>query len=197
MPKTTPTIHPGSDIQALYQQEMNMLEQGVRKQAAQNLFLKLRPSNRILVSEFIEQLQNNSDVWHTVSRMGIVEFAQGILGETPSDGPKTRTASKQARTRLSMQQKSLLSDEILKVLKVTPQGLSRHEISNQIGNPFATLAGIDPQELEAKLRQPLLELLQEKTISSVGQKRSLRYLLSTHSPKKKAPIKKNKKRASI
>ena len=54
-------------------------------------------------------------------------------------------------------------------------GLSRTEIAGQIGDDVLATIGVKRDELAAKLRQPLGELVGDKKLHTVGEKRLMKY----------------------
>ena len=54
-------------------------------------------------------------------------------------------------------------------------GLSRTEIAGQIGDDVLATIGVRRDELAAKLRQPLGELIGDRKLHSVGEKRLMKY----------------------
>jgi hypothetical protein len=95
------------DINSLFENELKVSNEDLRRQAAETMFHKLRPSNKVSVEQFIAGIKQHRDVWAVVSTMGIVDFADTILGDqtrtkaAPSGaGPVARFARPRAASRL-------------------------------------------------------------------------------------------------
>ena len=54
-------------------------------------------------------------------------------------------------------------------------GLSHTEIAGQIGDDVLATLGVKRDELAAKLRQPLGELVEDKKLHTIGEKRLMKY----------------------
>ena len=64
---------------------------------------------------------------------------------------------------------------IVSVLGQHKDGLSRTEIAGQIGDDVLATIGVKRDELAAKLRQPLGELVGDRKLHTVGEKRLMKY----------------------
>ncbi|MFO0621846.1 MAG: hypothetical protein U0745_10645 [Polyangia bacterium] len=178
--KKTAGAGTGLDIAALFEQELQARNEDLRRQAALTMFFKLHPTNKVSVEQFINELKQHKDVWAAVSEMGILDFAENLIG-----GAKVKAAAKpdgeSKRTRLSEGQKNSLKGIIVSVLSSANGGLSRTEIADNISNDLLNTVGVDRAELANKLRQPLGELVADHKIHTVGEKRLMKY----HHGKKK------------
>jgi len=106
--------------------------------------------------------------------MSAVEFASLIAGTPRAEA--TKDAPEQARrTRISDAQKNSLKGAIVGVLGNHKDGLSRTDIAGQMGDDVLATIGVKRDELADKLRQPLGELVADKKIHTVGEKRLMRY----------------------
>ncbi|HMU39995.1 MAG TPA: hypothetical protein PKE31_13390 [Pseudomonadota bacterium] len=161
------------DITALFEQELQARNEDLRRQAALRMFHKLHPTNKVSVQSFMEGLRQHPDVWNAVSDMGIVDFAQSLVGKT-SAASDTKTESSR-RTRLSEAQKNSLKGIIVSVLSSSPDGLNRTDIASSINNELLANVGVDREELANKLRQPLVELVADNKIHTIGEKRLMKY----------------------
>lgn len=178
--KKTAGAGSGLDIAALFEQELQARNEDLRRQAALTMFFKLQPNNKVTVEQFISGLKQHSDVWAAVSEMGILDFAENLVG-----GSKVKSSAKvdkePKRTRLSESQKNSLKGIIVSVLSSAPAGMSRTEIADNISGDLLSTVGVDRAELANKLRQPLGELVADHKIHTIGEKRLMRY----HHGKKK------------
>lgn len=168
------------EIGSLYEQELQALNEDLRRQAAVSMFQKLQPTNRTTVEQFLQNLRLHKDVWTTVATMGIVDFADAI-----NDGRKLRDMLRQRhteprqegkRTRLNDPQKQALKGIVLRVLQDAKEGMSRNDIAKHVSSDQIIAVGVNRQELANKLRQPLSELVREGKIHTIGEKRLMRYL---------------------
>jgi hypothetical protein len=171
------------EIGSLYEQELQALNEDLRRQAAVSMFQKLQPTNRTTVEQFLQSLRLHKDVWSTVATMGIVDFADAI-----NDGRKLRDMLRQRhneprqegkRTRLNDPQKQALKGIVLRVLADAKEGMSRNDIAKHVSPDQIIAVGVNRQELANKLRQPLSELVREGKIHTIGEKRLMRYLAGT------------------
>ena len=93
-PATTGSL----DISSLFEQELQARNEDLRRQAALTMFYKLHPNNKVNVEQFIAGIKQHKDVWSAVSTMGVVDFAEAILGgkgratAAPASGSASRTA---------------------------------------------------------------------------------------------------------
>jgi hypothetical protein len=101
------TAAPGTafDITALFEQELQARNEDLRRQAAMTMFSKLHPTNKVSVEEFVSGLKQHKDVWAAVSTMGVLDFAEALVGRRPTE---SKPAKAQRRTRLSEAQKNSL-----------------------------------------------------------------------------------------
>lgn len=177
---TTPT---SLDINSLFEQELQARNEDLRRQAALTMFYKLHPNNKVNVEQFIAGIKQHKDVWAVVSNMGIVDFADAILGGKVRE--KAPPAGKPARrTRLNENQKNTLKQVIQKTLGESKDGLNRNEIAKNISAEQLSNIGVSRDELANKLRQPLSELVSDSKIHTVGEKRLMKYLSGGGSRKK-------------
>ena len=168
------TTAPVSELEGLFQRELESVHDDVRKKAALAAFKKILPTNRVTVEQFFSGLARHKDIWSVVAQLGITEFASIIAGrkEVAADAePKAR------RQRLSDEQKSSLKNAILMVLEGHSGGKSRTEITAAIAGAGLSPADIARPDLAEKLRQPLHELLAENKLHTVGEKRLMKYLM--------------------
>lgn len=171
--KTPMTTAPQSELDGLFQRELESVHDDVRKKAALAAFRKLVPSNHVTVEQFFTGLQRHRDIWPVVASIGIADFAAVIAGKrTPASA-----APAKRRTRLSDEQKTSLKNAILLVLEGQSGGKSRTEITAAIDAGGLSPTAIDRPDLAEKLRQPLHELLAEGKLHTVGEKRLMKYLL--------------------
>ena len=162
------------DINALFEQELQARNEDLRRQAALSMLPKLRPSARVTMAEFLDSLQQHREVWSAVLTMSAVEFASLIAGSPRTEA--TKDAPEQPkRTRISDAQKNSLKGAIVGVLGNHKDGLSRTDIAGQMGDDVLATIGVKRDELLDKLRQPLGELVADKKIHTVGEKRLMRY----------------------
>ena len=168
------TAAPGTafDITALFEQELQARNEDLRRQAAMTMFFKLHPTNKVSVEEFISGLKQHKDVWAAVSTMGVLDFAEALVGRRPTE---SKPAKAQRRTRPSEAQKNSLKGIIVSVLSNARDGMSRSEIAENINNELLSNVGVDRTELANKLRQPLAELVGDNKIHTIGEKRLMKY----------------------
>ena len=162
------------DISSLFEQELSARNEDLRRQAALAMLPKLRPSAKVTMADFLDTLQQHKDVWTAVLGMSVVEFAS-ILSGGPRIEATTPKAAPARRTRISDNQKNSLKGAIVSVLGQHKDGLSRSEIAGQIGDDVLATIGVRRDELAAKLRQPLGELVADKKLHTVGEKRLMKY----------------------
>jgi len=166
---------PSNELDSLFQSELASVNEDVRNKAALAAFRKLHPGNRTTVEEFLSSLQRHKEMWAAVSGLGIVDFAESVLGRkkgTAAAAPETA----RRRTRINDEQKQSLRGAILRVLDGQGGGMSRVEISAAIIDGGLTTTGIDHNDLAEKLRQPLHELVSEGKVHTVGERRAMKYL---------------------
>jgi hypothetical protein len=169
------TTAPTSELDGLFQRELESVNDDVRRKAALAAFKKLLPNNRVTVEQFFSGLQRHKDIWTAVASLGVADFASILAGRreaTGGDEPVSRR-----RTRLSDEQKSSLKNAILLVLEGSGGGKSRTEITAAIDAAGLSPADIARPDLAEKLRQPLHELLGENKLHTVGEKRLMKYIL--------------------
>lgn len=145
----------------------------MRRQAALAAFEKLRPGNRVTIEQFLASLQRHREMWAVASALGILDFAQAIAGgRAPSTSEPT---AQPLQTRISEIQKNNLKSAILHLLD-GKTGMNHIEVTAAIIAGGLAPAGIDRPELPEKLRQPLHELVVERKLHTVGEKRRMKYL---------------------
>ena len=88
------------DINSLFEHELKARNEDLRREAAETMFHKLRPSNKVSVEQFVAGIKQHRDVWAVVSTMGIVDFADAILGGKTRP-PASPTGKPARRTRLN------------------------------------------------------------------------------------------------
>ncbi len=162
------------DIYSLFEQELQARNEDLRRQAALAMLLKLRLSAKVTMADFLDTLQQHKDVWAAVLGMSVVEFAS-ILSGGPRAESAAPTMAPAKRTRISDAQKHSLKGAIVSVLGQHKDGLSRTEIAGQIGDDALATIGVKRDELAAKLRQPLGELVGDRKLHTVGEKRLMKY----------------------
>ncbi len=184
-PKKSPAATPaGIELDSLFEQELRAQNEDLRRMAALATFYKLHPSNRVTVEQFLSGLKQNKDIWAVVATLGVVDFAEALLGNRPATGKAPREGRPGKRTRLTDNQKTALKAAILTVLGSNKDGLNRNDIARAIGAEQLSAIGIDRAELANKLRQPLAELVADSKIHTVGEKRLMKYLSGSGSRKK-------------
>lgn len=164
---------PTNELDNLFQNELQSINDDVRRKAALDAFRKLRPGNRVSIEEFLSSLQRHREMWAAVSTLNIVDFAEALAGRREvflSAKPQTR------RTRLSNNQKDELKDTILLVLSNYSAGRNRTEVAAAIIAGGLNHTDIDASELAEKLRQPLRDLVTEGKLHTVGEKRLMKYV---------------------
>ena len=172
------------DINSLFERELQARHEDLRRQAAERMFYKLQPNNKVSVEQFIAGIKPHRDVWAVVATMGIVDFAEAILGgktrkqAAPSGKPARRT-------RLNEAQKNSIKAAIHKTLSDSKDGLNRNEIAQRIANDQLQTIGVGRDELANKLRQPLGELVSDGKIHTVGEKRLMKYVMGVGGPRQK------------
>lgn len=175
MPRGKQSKAPSQEVglDSLFQQELSSVNEDIRRKAALGAFAKLRPNNNITVEQFLTGLQRHKEMWAVVAGLGVVDFAETLMGggrkSTAGSAPKAR------RTRLSDEQKNALKSVTLRALEGKSAGFSRTELAAAIASGNQTPAGIERAELADKLRQPLHELLTERKLHTVGEKRLMKY----------------------
>jgi hypothetical protein len=174
--KTPMTTAPNSELDGLFQRELESVHDDVRRKAALAAFKKLLPNNRVTVEEFFTGLQRHKDIWAAVATLGINDFAAAIAGRREAMISSAAEPSRR-RTRLSDDQKGSLKNAILLVLEGSSGGKSRTEITAAIDAAGLSPADIARPDLAEKLRQPLHELIAENKLHTVGEKRLMKYIL--------------------
>ena len=77
--KKAPTSTPaGLEIDSLFEQELRVQNEDLRRQAALRTFYKLHPNNRVTVEQFISSVKQNKDIWSAVSTLGVLDFAEAV-----------------------------------------------------------------------------------------------------------------------
>jgi len=162
------------DINSLFEQELQARNEDLRRQAALAMLPKLRPSAKVTMADFLDTLQQHKDVWTAVLGMSVVEFASVLSGGPRAESAAPTTAPAK-RTRISDAQKNSIKGAIVSVLGQHKDGLSRTEIAGQIGDNVLATIGVKRDELADKLRQPLGELVGDRKLHTVGEKRLMKY----------------------
>lgn len=170
-----------TELDGLFQRELQTVNNDVRRKAALAAFEKLRPSNAVTVEQFLNAVQRHSEMWAAVSTLGIVEFAESLVGEREPALAEPRPQ----RTRMNDAQKEGLKNAVLRVLEGQAAGLNRIEITAAIIVAGLVPQGIDRSDLADKLRQPLHELAAESKLHTVGEKRLMKYLFGPGGKKAK------------
>jgi len=163
------------DMNALFEQELKARNEDLRRQAALAMLPKLRPSPKVTMAEFLDSLQQHREVWTAVLGLSALDFASMISGGSQASTAKA-APEKAKRTRISDAQKNSLKGAIVSVLGNHKEGLSRTDIAGQIGDDVLSTIGVRRDELANKLRQPLGELVDDKKLHTVGEKRLMRYV---------------------
>src|SRR5579871_6033769 len=106
--KKAPASTPATlELDSLFEQELRVQNEDLRRQAALRTFYKLHPNNRMSVEQFINSVKQNKDIWSAVSTLGILDFAEAVLGHRPGATKASRSDAKpHKRTRLSEAQKN-------------------------------------------------------------------------------------------
>ena len=184
-PKKSPASTPGSlELDSLFEQELRAQNEDLRRMAALATFYKLHPSNRVTVEQFLNGLKQNKDIWSVVATLGVVDFAEALLGNRSASAKAPKEGRPAKRTRLTDSQKTALKAAIVAVLGSNKDGLNRNDIARAISADQLSSLGIDRAELANKLRQPLAELVGDNKIHTVGEKRLMKYLMGSGSRKK-------------
>ncbi len=166
----------GIDVTSLFEHELQSRAEDLYREAALSMLQKLNPSNRVTVVEFLAALEQHKDVWSAVARMGVLEFAATLMGRAAqAEESAEEAAPKAKRTRLTDAQKNSLKGIVVSLLSGAKDGMSRTDLAGQISNDLLSTVGVSREELADKLRQPLHELVAEKKIHTVGEKRLMRY----------------------
>ncbi len=167
----------GIDVTSLFEHELQSRAEDLYREAALAMLQKLNPSNRVTVVEFLSALEQHKDVWSAVARMGVLEFASTLMGGRAGEAEETEedAAPRAKRTRLTDSQKNSLKGIVVGLLSGSKDGMSRTDLAGQISNDLLSTVGVSREELADKLRQPLHELVAEKKIHTVGEKRLMRY----------------------
>ena len=126
------------------------------------------------MADCLDTLQQHKDVWTVVLGMSVVRFASILSG-----GPRVESAAQTRvpakRTRISDVKKNSIKGAIVSVLGQHKDGLSRTEIVGQTGDDVLATIGVKRDDLAAKLRQPLVQLVGDKKLHTVGEKRLMKY----------------------
>lgn len=171
------------EIGSLYEQELQSLNEDLKRQAAMSMFQKMQPTNKMSVDGFLQLLKQHKDVWSTVASMGIVDFADAI-----NDGRRLREQLRSRhvdvrpegkRTRLNEGQKQALKSIVMRILGDTRDGMNRNQLAETITQDQIISVGVTRAELANKLRQPLGELVVEGKVHTIGEKRLMKYLPGT------------------
>jgi hypothetical protein len=184
-PKKSPASpSAGLELDSLFEQELRAQNEDLRRMAALATFNKLHPSNRVTVEQFLNGLKQNKDIWAVVATLGVVDFAESLLGNRSGATKATKEGRPGKRTRLTDSQKTALKGAITAVLGANKDGLNRNDIARAISAEQLSSIGIERGELANKLRQPLAELVGDNKIHTVGEKRLMKYLAGGSSRKK-------------
>lgn len=176
--ESIPTASDSLDINSLFERELQARNEDLRRQAAERLLYKLQPTNKFSVEQFIAGIKQHRDVWAVVSTMGVVDFAEALLGGKAR--PAVASAGKPTRrSRLTETQKNAIKVAIQKALTESKEGLNRNDIAGRIGNDQLANIGVGRDELANKLRQPLGELVSDGKIHTVGEKRLMKYVMGS------------------
>ena len=114
--KAIPSTAASSDLNNLFERELHAVNEDVRRKAALATLRNLRPTNRVTVQQFVTSAQAHRDIWAVVSTLGVVDFAEALLGQKASPHADTHAANK--RTRLSEDQKNGLKAMYFRTLSV-------------------------------------------------------------------------------
>ena len=174
MSGTRATEGGASELEGLFQRELQAVNEDIRRKAALATIHNLRVNNRITVEQFLSSIQRHKDVWGVVASMGINELASALLGK--SAGRADAAPAGKTRTRLSDDQKAGLKTAALRQLEAHRAGLSRTELAAIIRDEGLKPAGISDEELADKLRIPLAELVTDGKAHTVGEKRLMKYV---------------------
>lgn len=167
------TTAPVNDLNSRFQNELQAVNEDVRRKAALAAFHKLRPSNRVTVEQFLGGLHTHKEMWVVVGSLGIVEFAEALAGHHVPAPSETR----RRRTRINDGQKSSLKAAILRMLEGHAAGMNRIEVTAAIIAGGLAPQGIERAALPEKVRQPLHELVAEGKLHTVGEKRLMKYVM--------------------
>lgn len=175
------TTAPAAELDGLFQHELQAVNDDVRRKAALSAFQKLRPGSGVSIEQFLSGLQRHSELWAVVGTLGIVDFAEMLLGKrapgaSVGSGP---AAPRKSRTRVSDAQKTSLKSAILWVLESHEEGMSRTELAETVIAAGLRPNGIERDDVPEKIRQPLHELIAEGKLHTVGQKRLMRYMFGS------------------
>ena len=161
------------DLNDRFLDELKAVHEDVHSQAALAAFRRLHPTNDITIGQFLDQLQGHKDVWTVVGALGIADFAAALARRPALAAVEARLR----RTRINDEQKSSLKQAILRVLESHGGGMNRNEITAVLIDDGLVPPGIEPAVLGEKVRQPLHELIAERKLHTVGEKRSMRYMV--------------------
>ena len=159
------------DFHALYRERMRLVADDLRRQVARSAIESMRPSNRLSVGDFLTALQQDPEVWDAVASLGLMDFAGSVTGRRRS-WPGLVPAK---RSRLTATQTASLKSAIVAVLMRHADGLVRRQIAQSFDEKAMKRLRLDRSTLPRKLRQPMAQLLAERKIHTVGQKRGARY----------------------
>jgi hypothetical protein len=161
------------DLNDLFLNELQAIHDDVRSQAALAAFRRLHPTNEITVGQFLDQLQGHKDMWAVVGALDVADFAAALARRPAS----AAGAAQPRRTRINEEQKSSLKQVILRVLGSHGGGMNRSEITAVLIDDGLVPPGIEPAVLGEKVRQPLAELISERKLHTVGEKRLMIYMV--------------------
>lgn len=186
MPKRTHKFEP-SQMPALFSEELQTLQEDISRRAALAVLDRIRFTNATTLGDFLAEMKQRKDLWAVLTTVGVVDFAKAICGVVPGQAEDVV----EPRTRISESQKQGLKDLVLKTLQTANVGLNRKDLAARFSDNELDQLGLPRNDkLADKLRQPLLELLREKSIRSEGEKRLLVYLMPENTPARRGKGKK-------
>lgn len=168
----------GEEISALYEKELSVFNENLKKQAALSFLQKLNLKPTLSVNDFFEVLKEHRDIWAALGKLHIAEFIKALCKSIKVDfHEQTLEHSKgRKRNRINDKQKDLLKEWIVQIVQNSPEGLKRKDIVKNLTTDQLSLIGISPLEIYTKLRQPIFELVKEFNLKTSGHRRLLRYV---------------------
>jgi len=178
-------------VDALYEEERNALNQELGRKAALSMLCRMRFGNQLTVGSFMTQMQEHKDVWGALSGIGVMDFARAVMGGNAAVIPGPTAANEDegeviGRTRLTDAQKEQLKELIMEVMEPAEEGIGRRTIAERMGEEQVAQLGIAQQQLAAKLKQPLAELVKEGRLATDGERRLMVYVLPNQRRRKRA-----------
>lgn len=180
-----------SQVEAIYEEELKAINQELGRKAALAMLSRMRFGNQLTLGEFMDQMRDHKDVWSALSGIGVTDFARAVVG-----GGMTEAAPPSAsgddddeavgRTRLTEVQKESLKEMIMEVMEAADEGLGRRVIAERMSEERVAELGIAQQQLAAKLKQPLAELVNDERLATEGQRRLMVYVLPSTKRRKRA-----------